>query len=294
MPGWLSDSRDALPCILAYQWIRLPSAVAPAPYGAPVTVRPAPTTIFNDLMHLVDDALKSNRPMTQFELKKLEQQAAQLSNVDPSGALEIRGYLAAINGDIAGVEEYFGRALKVSDDFSGTVVRYILLLSKLGQSSRTLQVFSDYKSALDGNPEATRRVAEALGFSGWIFTARELVDALDTSMGLPLSGEGRRCSVNMESFTEEDIATAVGFSIRYLKSIGARVVGARSAILANRDGTGALLIELLLDDDATRVSELEWDYFAALGREEFQAESSGVVSFSLASKIAASDANHRI
>lgn len=244
-------------------------------------IQAAPQTKFNDLMHTASGMLRTAR-VNDIELRRFAREVEQLKSADRAGAMELHGYIAAIQGDATEASSSFERALLITDDYQGTAVRYILVMSRIGEVDRVREVFMKHRDVLRSDPAAMRVIRESLAFCGWIKTSDEIGEDL-VRMGLRDDAEdvGQALSVDTHGFTERDIAAPVGFTHRFLRSRGAPPNKVRSLGVPFEDGGSTLLFEFEVGGTPDQVAELEWTMFAALDEANFAAEQSRFVSIAL-------------
>ena len=235
-------------------------------------------------------------PPNEFEIKKLERDVGKLAKIDPSGALEVRAYIAAARTENDQANELYSRALLISNDFRGTVVRNLMLLAHTGQSERVIEVFGQHHDAIRSDPAALRTASQLLGYTGWLMTAKTVDDEL-LRMGVkthtPTEGDSEEpATINTRGFTELDFAKAIGFAHRFLRSKGARPRATRPRAIAYEDDTSAILFELMLEKSPQELSQLEWELFGALSEAAFPAEEQGMLVLALSTNQATINADN--
>ena len=260
-----------------------------------MTAQPAPDTIFNESMEAAIAMLLQTVPPNELEIKRLEREATKLAKIDPSGAMEVRAYIAAARADLDAANELFAKALLISNDFRGTVVRNLMLLAHTGQSERVMDVFGQHHDAIRSDPAALRTASQLLGYTGWLMTAKKVDDEL-LRMGVKTltvsDGDVEEpTTIDTRGFTELDFAKAIGFAHRFLRSKGARPRATRPRAIAYEDGRSAILFELMLEKSPQELSELEWELFGAMSEAAFPAEEQGMLVLALGTNQAVIDAD---
>lgn len=242
--------------------------------------RPAPATIFKDLGLELRDIISRGTRLTEFEKKVWDQRISKLNQVDPTGALELRGDLEAVFGNFAETDSFYARALNRSGFDIDIVLRHMMTLVQTGQSRKVREVFERHRERFKGNPTAIRQAATMLGFSGWVLARREICESM---LGSSERVDEAECfAVNWNGLEESAVADAVGESISYLRMRNVDVKGTRSIPVRDERGCGTILFELFAEGEPEALADVEWDLNGHLGSLSLPAIENEVVSVALA------------
>lgn len=257
-----------------------------------MTIQAAPNSIFNDLMgRLVDIVCEGTG--SEWELKRLEREADKLEKVDRSGAFELRGHIAAAKGDEASTDDWFTRAIAISDDYTGSILRYLLVLGATVRGDKALETYRKYEPAIRVDPAALRQAQGVLHGLGFPFTAQSLFRDLER-LGVKERDTDLFNSIDDARLSESDVAAVVQFSRRYLLQQHAPPKAIQSTVVPFEDGGSAVLYQFLIDRSPEVVSGLEWDLFGALDSADFSADKQRKVMFGLVpAGMATADANNQ-
>jgi len=234
-----------------------------------VTGQAAPQTIFNDLLSEVVELLHG-KEISPFELKRLDREIEKLGNADRAGSWELRAHVAAARGDVSECVDLFTRALNQTDDFTGSVLRMMMVLARVGESEKVKEVFVKHRNIIRTDPSAVRAASILLSFSGWLLTAKGLTEDL-LRMGIqPGEGNGGDPqTLNNRGFTEEHVAEAVGFATKFLRSRGFHPVGVRNFGASLDPNTDCVFFSFGFDAEPERLAAVEMELFGALAEKEF-------------------------
>ncbi|MDR7070520.1 hypothetical protein J2X02_003385 [Pseudoxanthomonas japonensis] len=234
-----------------------------------MTGQVAPETIFNDLLTEVVDLLHG-KEISPFELKRLDREIDKLGKADRAGSWELKAHVSAARGEVSECIDLFTRALSQTDDFTGSVLRMMLVLARLGESAKVKELFVAHRNMLRTNPSALRSASTMLSFSGWLITADEATEDL-RRMGIkPANGVGGDPqTLNNRGFSEEDIAEAVGFAQKFLRSVGMYPRGVRNFGASLDPNTDCVFFSFGFEAEPERLAAVEMELFAALAEKEF-------------------------
>ncbi|MBD3826158.1 hypothetical protein [Stenotrophomonas sp.] len=240
-----------------------------------MSIQARPATKFNDLMGKAIDFLNSGRA-SELELKRLENEATALANADHAGSLEVRAHVAAVRGKMDDCHNLFRAALRATDDYNGTIVRYLIVLSLSDHLDELKQAYLELGGALRGDVEAMGVVAEMLAGSGFMLSAWSLTEELQR-MGVDKRSQGTKWSDELVHFdegslTDSDLSAPVQFARKFLRSHGARVNTIQVSVVPFEEGSSAVLFEIAVDQTPSRTAELEWDLFGELEGHDFRAD----------------------
>lgn len=252
-----------------------------------MTTQLAPETIFNDLLQRLIDALSLG--ITDFEIKKIERDAAPLKKIDISDWYEVGAHIAALRRDFAGQDRLFEAAYINASDKADTVQRHLVLLAGLGRTEKLKEQFDRFLPMLRNDPELIRNTSSLLVGAGWIFTASKLASELDrlnaaSTTPFPCALAIRdvdRSSMDESEVSEQAIAEAVGHAHQYLRSVNALPNAIETSVVPYEEGKAGLMYQFKVDKDADTVSDIEWKLFEELAEREFPVERAGTVAFSL-------------
>lgn len=244
----------------------------------------APQTIFNDLMERAVAVLQGRR-MSDIELRRFEKEIASLERADLAGMYELRGFVAEMKGDADEMNAMYRRALGLTKDYVGAVVRYLMLLSGAARTDDLIEAYRQYGDALRGDIGALRAAEGALLFGGWCETAAHLTNQLERMGADPFQGVGLYpVAVDRGELAEADVAHTVGFVHRFLISRGYRAQTVQAVRIPAENGSSHVLVQMQLNESPARVAELEWDLFEQMDKADLPAEQQGFVRVALSSR----------
>jgi len=227
--------------------------------------------------------------ISEFEIKKLERDAAPLKKIDISDWYEAGAHIAALRQDFAEQDRLFEAAFVNASDKADTVQRHLVFLGGLGRTEKLKEQFDRFLPMLRNDPELVRTTSSLLVAAGWIFTASKLASELDrlnaaTSTPFPCALAIRdleRSSMNESEVSERAIAEAVGYAHQYLRSVNACPNGIETSVVPYEEGMAGLMYQFKVDKDSDTVSDIEWKLFVELAERELAIERAGTVAFSL-------------
>jgi hypothetical protein len=248
--------------------------------------RALPKTTFSELIQELNLLVRDGLPATPFQHRLWEAEADKLMRVSANLGLEIKAYLAGIDGDDDEVDRLYETALKISDDFVGTFIRYLILLSHRLRSEKVLEVFRALSGCVKGNVSATRFLEEFIAAEGFMVTAWKLSDELKkmgTYSGSAPASESEILSqvVDPDGFSDVEFSQPVVFSKRFLAKRGVKTRAFSCAPCAFEDGRTAIHYQIDADLSPSEAAEVEWDLHEALGEQGFPVEASGKLVISL-------------
>jgi tetratricopeptide (TPR) repeat protein len=241
---------------------------------------PAPRTLFNDLARLGLVLLQGTRLPTELEVRRFEKDIETVSRIDPVGYLQLRGFAAALRDDHAEVDALFERALSISSQRLGAVMRYMAILAATGRSQAVIDLFQKYRDDICGDPAALCGAEGALRFSGWFATGN--------AVGRELTKRGLRATPTFDTefseefLSEEEVARVVGFSHRFLRDRGSVAKCVQATHIFHESGGATLLYQLAVDAQPEALAELEWDLFGALAEAAVPVQEQGLLCIALA------------
>ncbi len=227
--------------------------------------------------------------ITEFEIKKIERDAAPLKKIDISDWYEVGAHIAALRQDFAEQDRLFEAAYFNASDKADTVQRYLVLLAGLGRTEKLKEQFDRFLPMLRNDPGLIRTTSSLLVGAGWVFTASKLASELDrlnavSTTLFPCALEIRdidRSSISEADVSEQAIAEAVGHAHQYLRSLNALPNAIETSVVPFEEGRTGLMYQFNVDKDADTVSDIEWKLFEELAEREFPIERAGTVVFSL-------------
>ncbi len=251
-----------------------------------MTTQLAPETIFNDLLQQIIVGLR--RPYTEMELKRLEKAAEPLRSIDSGGWHEVRSSLASLRGDYDHADQAFENALKNTGAEASLVMRQLFMCASLGRNARVKELADRFAYLLRNDPLAVEHTSSLLAGAGYVHSARRFYseihrlvpDAPKDAYSFPIELKNES-DVEALDIGEELVSEVVTFAHNFLRSSDASPVDVRTSVVRFEDGKLSLHYRFGVDASYERASELEWSLFEKLGENEFVAEESDVVSFSV-------------
>lgn len=253
-----------------------------------MSVQAAPETIHNELLKELALIYRGGQP-NDIVLRALRNKADLLAKVDPGGALEVRGHVHLLKGELRAGQDLFDRALNMSASRSRLFIRYLQGLEHSGHLQAVADVFVKHRDVLEGVADATRQAMVMLAAHGYLQLSGELRADLER-MNVPIGevtyppGEQSLVLSERDAMTDAETSPVVRFVREYLyarKVTTAKV--AITTITGEGNSPSSLLYELSVDVDPKRAAELEWDLYGALEEQNFRVEAERKLLFALTS-----------
>jgi len=257
-----------------------------------VTPLPAPRNVFNDMVDVGVALLRKATPPTELDIRRFEKEIEVVSRFDPVGYLELRAYAAALRDQEADVDTLFERAMAISSQRTGAITRYLAVLALTARTDAVITHFRNHREEICNDIAALRGAQRALIFSGW-FATGNAVGAEIAKRGLtPIPTHDTELVETLIS--EAEVASAVGFSHRFLRRRGARAKYVQVVLIPHEDADPSLFYQLGVEMPAGELAEVEWELFGALADAAIPAEQQGHVRVALVSWDCAeeNDADH--
>ncbi|MDR6992852.1 hypothetical protein [Luteimonas sp. 3794] len=246
---------------------------------------PAPATKFDELYTQAISYLRKQAWPSEFELRRLEREALNLSNATTVGSLEIRAHIAAYKSDFASAVALYDRALSLTADFM-TLLRGMNVMQIGGESRWVFEKFKRHHDAIVSSPEAMRGVEVMLACSGYFRSAMELADRMSNA-GIerdPLLTSTATPQYPLQERGRDDVEVAevVACANRFLFDRKVRVRALQPTVIALESGEDSLLVTFHVHVAPETAAQLEWDLYGELGERSFPVEESGSLRLVLA------------
>ncbi|HGM7097156.1 hypothetical protein JY407_05080 [Stenotrophomonas maltophilia] len=252
-------------------------------------------TKFRDLYEKADRLLR--RGGFQIDIARLASEAKDLRNADPVEAREISAMVSLIKRDMPAAVAEYERAIEASGRRFDVLVRGMMVLGLVGQSSSVADFYRRYVCIEELDPDSREYVASALGFSGWAAESTMIRLAMkEAGMALTSSAEIEglvlppksshhdseaapgvsaslsslhmsRGALEATGISEEWIAERVGASLRFLLDRHTDVIAVRPSPVPQEGGRQGIIVNFFVDVDAESGSAIEWDLFGHLTSE---------------------------
>lgn len=234
-----------------------------------------PATIFNNLLHDLAPYFVSGKSVSSIEFARTCREVESLANADPSGRLELLGQIEGLRGNVDEAFSSYDRALKISDDYAGTIVRYMQLAGRLGEPTKVRSIWNEHKVAIQDNITALREAKAIMGFSG-LLAAHDAIDAQLAHIG---AGEKKPDHLDQKGkgLQEKLISQPIGYLHKFLIGRNARATEYRISSIQNEDDSITVLFQFGVPGTPEEVANLEWDLYGALSEKGFEAEEDGRV-----------------
>ncbi len=175
-PDWSRNARNRGETVAAMRGMH--------PLGKSMSVQAAPETIHNELLKELASIYRGGQP-NDIVLRALRNKADLLAKVDAGGALEVRGHVHLLKGELRAGQALFDRALNMSASRSRLFIRYLQGLEHSGHMQAVADVFVKHRDVLEGVADATRQAMIMLAAHGYLQLSGELRADLER-MNVPI------------------------------------------------------------------------------------------------------------
>lgn len=251
-----------------------------------VTSRAQPADTFRQLLEEIHPFVRERRSASSFQMKKWSFEADKLMRVNSGAALEVKAQLAALSRNEDEVDRLYESAINTSDDYVGTFIRYLTVLSDSLRPEKLLEIYKALGSCVKGNIEAVRFVESLLASEGFMLSTWELTDELKkmnafSSAGKASVAEMKSQFITTDGFSDVEFGRPVAFAKKFLADKNVLAQAFSAAPTCFEDGRSALFFQIDVSVSPEVAAELEWQLHGELEQRAFPAEVAGKVVIAL-------------